>query len=417
MSGAASIFEFYQASQKFKSGDIKGGIADSGMAGLGAISAIPGFGIVGSVGLGAGQFIQSGYDKAFAAEAVQTQSEAALRKQTKERIKKARTPLQKQLAIANESGVLPREYKSLKALKDAALEENLEFHRLNPPEPPAPMQEVSASQEKLSQENRKENLFDSPSVQDWIVKAIEYQKSLGNNISSLDASQTTQLARNVIAQNEKYVRDALNSKDKKLSPEHVLGLGDAYKASLRQINEQGKFPENNYAHGFVPNFAGGESLARKTERRLTGSAIRSFDPRVGTYYRSAGQPASLDSLIRRDHPEGLSQAIKGSYSAQNGGTPNFAENSRVTDAVDGLVSKLDQLISTLSQEGQAEQTTQQIQAGDVNVPLDIGGITINTNMESLMAEFTNQLGQVREEFSRKINAIPGSQNVKAKVPN
>ena len=158
-------------------------------------------------------------------------------------------------------------------------------------------------------------------------------------------------------------------------------------------------------------------MARRTERRLTGSAIRSFEPRIGTYYRSAGQPASLDSLIRRDHPEGLSQAIKNSYSVQNGGAPNFAENSMVADAVNGLVSKLDQLISTLGQEGEAAQATQQIQAGDVNVPLDIGGITINTNMESLMAEFTNQLGQVREEFNRKISAIPGSQNVRARIPN
>ena len=288
--------------------------------------------------------------------------------------------------------------------------------------------------------------INNSSVTEWIEQAHNYQEKAGKNILDIDAQE---VASALINNNSGRIAKHLEDNGGKLTPEGKKLLADMYKQSItseakarkviasqesvakfrynrlkRSKQESGLLDlaenvdsEGLAAHGFVPNFAGGESLARKTERRLTGSAIRSFDPRVGTYYRSAGQPASLDSLIRRDHPEGLSQAIKGSYSAQKGGTPNFAENSSVTSSIDGLVSKLDQLISTLGQESQAEQTTQQIQAGDVNVPLDIGGITINTNMESLMAEFTNQLGQVREEFSRKINAIPGSQNVKAKVPN
>ena len=281
--------------------------------------------------------------------------------------------------------------------------------------------------------------LNNSSVVEWIGRAANYQKNVGKNILDVDSEE---LSMALINEHSAILQKKLQENGGKLSPEVEKLLSDKYKQSItsrakanklianaesikkfRDLNDlKAKLAvsedyESGSALGFVPNFAGGESLARKTERRLTGSAIRSFDPRVGTYYRSAGQPASLDSLIRRDHPEGLSQAIKGSYSVQKGGTPNFAENSSVTSSIDGLVSKLDQLISTLGQEGQAEQTTQQIQAGDVNVPLDIGGITINTNMESLMAEFTNQLGQVREEFSRKINAIPGSQNVKAKVPN
>lgn len=287
-------------------------------------------------------------------------------------------------------------------------------------------------------EEFKKDPVNNPSVIKWIGQAQKYQENIGKDILDVDP---VEFARAIINNNSGIVADALEQGGGKLSPEAAQSLANIYKSSIQNEAKRRKIEaaqlrvaefrnrpgtldlaprvnaEGIAALGFIPNLAGGESLARRTERRLTGSAIRSFDPRIGTYYRSAGQPASLDSLIRRDHPEGLSQAIKNSYSVQNGGAPNFAENSMVADAVNGLVSKLDQLISTLGQEGEAAQATQQIQAGDVNVPLDIGGITINTNMESLMAEFTNQLGQVREEFNRKISAIPGSQNVRARIPN
>jgi len=316
-----------------------------------------------------------------------------------------------------------KEYLSSPEFKQAAYEATAPFH----------------AQDILKQvEEFKKDPVNNPSVIKWIGQAQKYQENIGKDILDVDP---VEFARAIINNNSGIVADALEQGGGKLSPEAAQSLANIYKSSIQNEAKRRKIEaakvragelrnppgtldlaprvnaEGLAALGFIPNLAGGESLARKTERRLTGSAIRSFDPRIGTYYRSAGQPASLDSLIRRDHPEGLSQAIKNSYSVQNGGAPNFAENSMVADAVNGLVSKLDQLISTLGQEGEAAQATQQIQAGDVNVPLDIGGITINTNMESLMAEFTNQLGQVREEFNRKISAIPGSQNVRARIPN
>ena len=155
----------------------------------------------------------------------------------------------------------------------------------------------------------------------------------------------------------------------------------------------------NFSSGFVPNLAGGEALARKTENRLAGSAIRSFDPKIGTYYRSAGQPSNLNALIRKDHPEGLSQAIKGSYSSQHGSTPNFAPDT--SKAMEDLTAQMKELVSLLRENGQLDQATQQSVQNTLDFTNNIGDINIAVDADQILANFQAAVA----EMERKLMAV------------
>ena len=158
------------------------------------------------------------------------------------------------------------------------------------------------------------------------------------------------------------------------------------------------------AHGFVPNLAGGESLARKTENRLAGSAIRSFDPKIGTYYRSAGQPSNLNALIRRDHPEGLSQAIKGSYSSQHGSTPNFApDTSKATEA---LTAQIKELVSLLKENNQLDQATQQSVQNTLDFTNNIGDINIAVDANQILANFQSAAAEMERKLMTVLKNNP-----------
>ena len=153
------------------------------------------------------------------------------------------------------------------------------------------------------------------------------------------------------------------------------------------------------ALGFIPNLAGGEALARKTERSLAGSAIRSFDPRIGTYYRSAGQPSNLNALIRRDHPEGLSQAIRNSYSAQHGTTPNFAADT--SKAMEDLTVQIQELVSLLKENGQLDQAAAQTVQNTLDFTNNIGDINIEVDANQILANFQAAVA----EMERKLMAV------------
>lgn len=79
------------------------------------------------------------------------------------------------------------------------------------------------------------------------------------------------------------------------------------------------------ARGFIPNFAGIKD-AMSTEKKMGGSPALDFENGIGLYVRDRKTQPNFNA-VKRDHPEGISQAIKNSKVAQEamarGFIPNF----------------------------------------------------------------------------------------------
>jgi hypothetical protein len=122
----------------------------------------------------------------------------------------------------------------------------------------------------------------------------------------------------------------------------IAGLKGTLKAPLNDfriysdLRKQGKNVELLRSMGFVPSFnamlgygKGSISNAIKTEKAMGGDPVLDFNRRVGLFVRD-GKTQKNFSDVLRDHPEGLSSAIKNSRAMQNqiaasaGYVPNFA---------------------------------------------------------------------------------------------
>jgi TP901 family phage tail tape measure protein len=80
------------------------------------------------------------------------------------------------------------------------------------------------------------------------------------------------------------------------------------------------------SRGYIPNFAGIKT-AMQAEKKMGGNPALDFQQGVGLYVRDKNTQSNF-SAVKRDHPEGISQAMKNSQKAQEslarGFIPNFA---------------------------------------------------------------------------------------------
>lgn len=88
------------------------------------------------------------------------------------------------------------------------------------------------------------------------------------------------------------------------------------------------------AHGFMPNFAGGDAVSKalSTEGKLGArKPVVDYHRSVGTYVRDGATQPNF-AAVRRDHPEGIQKAINNSRNLQRyfgaGFVPNFASARR-----------------------------------------------------------------------------------------
>jgi hypothetical protein len=70
------------------------------------------------------------------------------------------------------------------------------------------------------------------------------------------------------------------------------------------------------------------STAKKTENKSNGNAGAQFvkDSPIGPFIKTPGQSSNLETLIRRDHPEGLNAALQTSFANQRGKAQGFIPN-------------------------------------------------------------------------------------------
>ncbi|NDG32547.1 hypothetical protein EB118_21050, partial [bacterium] len=119
--------------------------------------------------------------------------------------------------------------------------------------------------------------------------------------------------------------------DSKLSP---VGAGSTNASLKRKFFNTGYFVSQiekqkqkakKMARGFIPNFAGIKD-AMETEKRMGGNPALDFQEGIGLYVRDKDTQPNF-AAVKRDHPEGMGQAIKNSQKAQEalarGFIPNF----------------------------------------------------------------------------------------------
>jgi TP901 family phage tail tape measure protein len=88
------------------------------------------------------------------------------------------------------------------------------------------------------------------------------------------------------------------------------------------------------ARGYIPNFAGIRT-AMQAEKKMGGNPALDFQDGIGLYVRDRKTQSNF-SAVKRDHPEGIGQAIKNSKIAQEtlakGFIPNFIAPGQVNPA-------------------------------------------------------------------------------------
>jgi TP901 family phage tail tape measure protein len=97
------------------------------------------------------------------------------------------------------------------------------------------------------------------------------------------------------------------------------------------------------SRGYIPNFAGIKT-AMQAEKKMGGNPALDFQEGVGLYVRDKNTQSNF-SAVKRDHPEGIKQAMKNSRKAQEslarGFIPNFAPaggggNVALNDAISAI---------------------------------------------------------------------------------
>lgn len=124
--------------------------------------------------------------------------------------------------------------------------------------------------------------------------------------------------------------------DSKRSP---VGAGSTNKSLKSKFFSTPSFMEKiatarKMSRGFIPNFAGIKD-AMNAEKKLGGDPALDFEDGIGLYVRDRKTQSNF-SAVKRDHPEGINQAIKNSKIAQEtlakGFIPNFIAPGQINPA-------------------------------------------------------------------------------------
>jgi TP901 family phage tail tape measure protein len=136
----------------------------------------------------------------------------------------------------------------------------------------------------------------------------------------------------IIRQGEKEaIKGKSLSSAKKTLQEYRQNLLVGDQRTVTKRNPSGTSPLDKLiaakkAKGFTPNFAGIRT-AMQTEKKMGGNPALDFQEGIGLYVRDKNTQSNF-SAVKKDHPEGIGQAMKNSQKAQEslarGFIPNFA---------------------------------------------------------------------------------------------
>lgn len=208
------------------------------------------------------------------------------------------------------------------------------------------------------------------------------------------------------------VKDFLGNKYEKDLSERALKEKET---AARKAAEQGqtvgrgrKISSARRASGFIPNFSSVKD-AMETEKKMGGSPALDFQEGIGLYVRDKNTQSNF-SAVKRDHPEGIDQAMKNSQRAQEslarGFIPNFAPKQGL--ALGGEMQSLKRLFD----DAQIAPALKGVKnnAFQTSISLSIlSGIvdTFNKNGESKFGSVVSSATQAAGTFASIATVIPG----------
>ena len=216
----------------------------------------------------------------------------------------------------------------------------------------------------------------------------------------------------IIRQGEKEaIKGKSLSSAKKTLQEYRQNLLVGDQRTVTKRNPSGTSPLDKLiaakkAKGFIPNFAGIKT-AMQAEKKMGGNPALDFQEGIGLYVRDKNTQSNF-SAVKKDHPEGIGQAMKNSQKAQEslarGFIPNFAPAA-------GGVSAMTDLKSIFS-DAQLSPALQKVKgnAFQASISLSIlSGVidTFNKDGESKLGSVVSEATQAAGTFASIASVIPG----------
>jgi len=168
------------------------------------------------------------------------------------------------------------------------------------------------------------------------------------------------------------------------------------------------------ASGFIPNFASIKD-AMETEKKMGGNPAIDFQEGIGLYVRDKNTQPNF-SAVKKDHPEGINNAIKNSKIAQEtlarGFIPNFAPSGGAAAAASAASGVASSSTAITAQNVAMLRTMKGLQAKMLGASFAFSTLqgvveTFNRDGKSAFGNIISGISQGASTFSSIATVIPG----------
>jgi TP901 family phage tail tape measure protein len=154
------------------------------------------------------------------------------------------------------------------------------------------------------------------------------------------------------------------------------------------------------SRGFIPNFASLED-AIATEKKMGGNPALDFQEGIGLYVRDKNTQPNF-AAVKRDHPEGINQAMKNSQKAQESLARGFIPNFATTSGAQGFqIGDFNAALGSLKKTLSDKQLPQALQSFKQNIFLtSFAFSTLDGLVESFNKDGKNAFGNILSSVSK-----------------
>jgi len=154
------------------------------------------------------------------------------------------------------------------------------------------------------------------------------------------------------------------------------------------------------SRGYIPNFAGIKT-AMQAEKKMGGNPALDFQEGVGLYVRDKNTQPNF-AAVKRDHPEGISQAMKNSQKAQESLARGFIPNFAPTGGSQGFqIGDFNAALGSLKKTLSDKELPQALQSFKQNIFLtSFAFSTLDGLVESFNKDGKNAFGNILSSVSK-----------------
>jgi len=148
-----------------------------------------------------------------------------------------------------------------------------------------------------------------------------------------------------------------------------------------------------------------DETSGKLQMKIKGNYVRTFSiPTLEPVEEEVPTPKVTFNAKAEITTEGLSQAIRNSYSAQHGTTPNFAADT--SKAMEDLTVQIQELVSLLKENGQLDQAAAQTVQNTLDFTNNIGDINIEVDANQILANFQAAVAEMERKLMTVLKDNP-----------